>query len=95
MIEKKNVSIQLADNVSQVDYWVNVFERMLTILFIDLTEEELEIIDADLNEAYFNWNNTEDKSIYQQCLEEYMINSINPKYKNNIVAIIYDNEEEE
>lgn len=90
MIEKKNVSIQLGYKISQVDYWVNCFDRMLTILFHDLTEEELEIVDADLDKAYDKWQ--DDDMGY--CCEEYMIENINPKYKSSIVAIIYDNEEE-
>ena len=74
-------------------YWVNCFERELVLLLnnITLTKKDIEKIEIQLDKAYIKWLeiNTD------KCCEEFMINSLDKYYKNCIVAIIYDEENEE
>lgn len=93
-MKKENVFIDFESyGTKQVSYYVNCFDRELTILFKDkdLTEQDLADIYTSLDYSYIDWHeiNTD------ECCEEYMINKLDTYYKNSIVAVIYDNDEEE
>lgn len=70
-------------------YWVNCFDRELIILFNGLNDEDIKLIEKSLDESYINW-----QDLVDVCCEEYMIDKLHPYYKNHIVAVIYDEEEE-
>ena len=89
-MNKENVYIELPPYVKSVDYWVNCFERSLTILFKDITEDDKIDIENELDKYYDKWQIDD----LGYCCEEYMINNLSLEYRDKIVAIIYDNEEE-
>lgn len=92
-MNKENVYIDYETyGTKVVSYWVNCFERELTILFKDkdLSDEDIKDIENKLDQNYDEWNK-EDRNM---CCEEYMIQNLDKYYQNSIVAVIYDNEEE-
>lgn len=93
---KKYVEIEYEDyGTKAVDYYVGCFDRMLHILFTNVNDKDVEKIEQLLDDAYFKWNNAEDEDEWwTECCEECMINSLGD-YKNNIVAVIYDRDEED
>ena len=89
---KKDVYIEHKDyGTIAVDYFVNCFNRSFTILFKGIEENDIETIEEQLEDSYDKWQ-LEENSVY--CCEEFMIDNLHPYYKNHIVAVIYDNEEE-
>ena len=73
----------------KAECWIGCFDRMLTVLFKDLTDLDIEKIEEIMESYYYKWN--ED---YQgMCCEEYILENI-PK-KDKIVAVIYEEEEDE
>jgi hypothetical protein len=91
---KKNVEIDYEPyGTIAIDYYVNCFDRMVTILFSGIDKEDTEKIEEQLEENYFKWHEVDD--YYMYGCEEYMIEHLHPYYKNHIVAVIYDNDEEE
>lgn len=75
--------------IKKAECWIGCFERMLTVLFKDLTSLDIQKIEEIMESYYFKWN--ED---YQGiCCEEYILENI-PK-KDKIVAVIYEEEDEE
>lgn len=93
-MKKDNIYIDIKNyGTKEVSYYVNCFDRELTILFNDkgLSNEDLKEIEKQLDTNYIKWHsiNTDD------CCEEYMICNLDTYYKNSIVAVIYDENEEE
>lgn len=74
----------------KAECFISCFDRMLTILFRDLEDEDLEEVEKIMEENYDKWNeNPED-----ECCEEYIIKHLPEDFYVRIVAVIYDNEEE-
>lgn len=92
-LEINKSTITLWNGTQSVEYYVNVFERNLTILFKDeyLTGEDLQDIYNTLDKAYSLWNEDD----HGFCCEEFMIYNLDTYYKNCIVAVIYEDIEEE
>lgn len=93
-IKQKGVYIDFEEYGSlATQFYVECFDRYMTIIFkgFDLTKDDLKRIDEELEDAYYKW--LDDAEC--QCCEETMINSINDYYKQYIVAVIYDNEDDE
>ena len=89
-IEKKNVKIELRNNATVAECWINCFDRMLTVLFKDVSNDEINIIEDLMEKNYFKWHNGETP----MCCEEYILEELPKCYKDKIVAIIYDDDEE-
>ena len=81
------------NNTKAVDYYVNCFDRRLMILFNDkdLSEQDLADIYYSLDSSYIDWNEIDT----DECCEEYMINNLDTYYENSIVAVIYEDDEDE
>lgn len=77
-------------NTRKAEVYIGCFERMLTILFRDLDDEDIEEVEDIMEENYQRWNENYDG----MCCEEYILDKLPKNYKNKIVAVIYDNEEE-
>lgn len=75
----------------KAECWIGCFERTLTILFRNVSEVDIQKIENIMEEYYFEWNN----DFHNMCCEEYIIENIPDKYKEKIIAIIYEEEEEE
>ena len=93
-IEQKGVYIDCEQyGTIPVQFYVECFDRYMTILFkgYDITKDDIKRIEEDLEDAYLKW--LDDAEC--QCCEEMMLDSINDYYKQYIVAVIYDNEDEE
>lgn len=73
-----------------VDYYVNCFDRTMKILFKDITLKDIEEIEKQLDFYYYEWHDGDTN----ECCEEYMIDNLSKEYKNKIVAVIYEGEEE-
>lgn len=78
-------------------YWVNCFDRELVLILndINLTNKDIGEIEMQLDKAYINWHQSDDQEVYQQCCEEYMIDSLDKYYRNFIVATLYVGDDEE
>lgn len=90
-IVKKNVYVELKNGVKAAECWINCFDRMLTVLFKDVSNEEICIIEDLMEMNYFRWH---DGDSDMGC-EEYILEELTGCYQDKIVAIIYDNDEEE
>ena len=87
----KNVyDIETWNNSKVVEFYVNCFDRTMTIIFKDFKDFDILDITEMLNDSYYDW--CEDSQ--DQCCEETMLDKLPENYKNNIVCVIYDKEEE-
>lgn len=76
----------------KVMYEVNCFDRGLEIVFNkNVPMSDKEIIEDELNNNYMKWHDIDT----WECCEEYMINNLSEKYKDNIVAVLYEYPEED
>lgn len=71
--------------------WINCFDRMLTILFRDLEDEDIDEVEKLMEENYFKWN----EDFEGMCCEEFILEKLPKRYKNKIVAVIYESEDED
>lgn len=74
-------------------YYVECFDRELILLLNDYNLEDKDIgeIEMQLDKNYLEWH--EDDRF--ECCEEYMIANLDDYYRNCIIAVIYENDEEE
>ena len=84
------MEIECRNGAFKVDYYVNCFERMLSIIFFNLNEEDIKEIEDSLDDNYCKWHDSDTS----ECCEEYMIDNLHTYYKNHIAAVIYGGEEE-
>ena len=75
----------------KAECYIECFERMFTILFKDITETEIELLESLMEKNYYRWHDGETF----MCCEEYILEEIPQSYKDKIVAVIYEEEEEE
>lgn len=76
---------------SKAECYIGCFERMLTILFRGVDDEDIEKIEDKMEQLYYNWS----EDFEEMCCEEYILEKLPKTYKNKIVAVIYESEEEE
>lgn len=83
-MEQENVLIKVypEDNCKVVNFYVECFDRWLVILFQNVTNADIVIIENQLEEIYQEW--LDDAKC--QCCEETMINELDSIYRNNILA---------
>lgn len=74
------------NNAKIVEFYVHCFDRKMIIVFKDFTDYSDADIENYLTETYDIW--CEDAQ--DQCCEESMLESLPQVYKNNIVAVIYE-----
>ena len=84
-IECKNYGTRKAE------CYIGCFERMLTILFKNITDVDVQMIEDKMEQLYYNWS----EDFEGMCCEEYILEKLPKTYKNKIVAVIYKSEEEE
>lgn len=77
--------------VRKAEVYIGCFERMFTILFKNITDVDVQIIEDNMEENYYKWN----EDFEGMCCEEFILEKLPKRYKNKIVALIYDKEEEE
>lgn len=75
-------------------YWVNCFDRELVLLLNDynLTDKDIGEIEMQLDKNYTDWFEEDNRF---ECCEEFMINNLDTYYKNCIVAVVYESEDDE
>ena len=76
--------------VRKAEVYIGCFERMFTILFKDLNDIDIQLIENNMEENYYKWN----EDFEGMCCEEYILDKLPKRYKNKIVAVIYEEEEE-
>ena len=76
--------------IKKAQCWINCFDRMLTILFRDLEDEDIDEVEKIMEENYFKWNEDDNG----MCCEEFILEKLPKRYKNKIVAVIYESEDE-
>lgn len=74
----------------KTECYIGCFERMFTILFKNITDVDVQIIEKNMEENYYKWN----EDFEGMCCEEYILDKLPKNYKNKIVAVIYEEEEE-
>lgn len=74
----------------KAEVYIGCFERMFTILFKDLNDIDIQLIENNMEENYYKWN----EDFEGMCCEEYILDKLPKRYKNKIVAVIYEEEEE-
>ena len=74
-------------------YYVECFDRELVLLLNDYNLEDKDIgeIEMQLDKNYIEWHD-DDRF---ECCEEYMIANLNDYYRNCIIAVIYEGDDEE
>ena len=78
-------------NTRKAEVYIGCFERMFTILFRNITDVDVQIIEDNMEKNYYNWN----EDFEGMCCEEYILEKLPKRYKNKIVALVYEEEEEE
>ena len=63
---------------------------MFTILFRNLKDIDIQIIEENMEKNYYKWS----EDFEGMCCEEYILDKLPKRYKNKIVAVIYEEEEE-
>ena len=77
--------------VRKAEVYIGCFERMFTILFKDSNDIDIQIIEENMEKNYYKWN----EDFEGMCCEEYLLDKLPKRYKNKIVAVIYEEEEED
>lgn len=81
--------IETYNDCKRVDYYVNCFERGLTLIFRGSDWFNNKEIYDSLEKSYDEWQ--EDDKGY--CCEEYLIEKLPTIYKNNLLCVVYGEEE--
>lgn len=84
------LNIDLKNGYKRFDYGISCFNRGITLIFKDFENFSYKELYDNLENSYFNWQD-DDKGY---CCEEYLLEHLPKIYKNNIVCVIYDEEEE-
>lgn len=84
--------IVLEKGTKIASYYVECFDRTLVLLLNDYNLEDKDIgkIEMQLDKNYMKWH---DIAPYE-CCEEYMIANLDDYYRNCIIAVIYEGDEE-
>lgn len=93
MIELKNVSLDL-HNGRVAECYVECFERMLYVIFKDITSGDIDNIENIMKDSYDEWASGDNENILDICCEEYILSTLNA-YKDKIVAVIYEDDKDE
>lgn len=90
-LEKADIVLEKGTKIAR--YYVECFDRELVLLLNDYNLEDKDIgeIEMQLDKNYLEWH--EDDRF--ECCEEYMIANLDDYYRNCIVAVIYENDDEE
>lgn len=93
MLELKNVSLDL-HNGRVAECYVECFERMLYVIFKDTTSGDINNIEKIMKNSYDEWASGDNGALINICCEEYILSTLNA-YKDKIVAVIYEDDENE
>ena len=85
-------NIESWNNSKIVDYYVNCFERNMTLVFKDFEDFNHKEIFDTLEDRYFKWLEVE---VGDDCCEEYILDNLPKIYKDNLVCVVYGEEESE
>ena len=75
----------------KAECYIGCFERMLTILFRDLDDEDIEEVEKIMEDNYLKWQ----EDFEGMCCEEYIIEHLPQDFYVRIVAVIYESEDDE
>lgn len=75
----------------KAECYIGCFDRMLTILFRDLDDEDVEEVENIMEENYFKWQEDFD----DMCCEEFIIEHLPQDFYVRIVAVIYEDDEDD
>lgn len=75
----------------KAECYIGCFDRMLTILFRDLEDEDIEEVEKIMEENYFKWQEDDNG----MCCEEFIIEHLPQDFYVRIVAVIYESEDDE
>lgn len=76
----------------QFEYYVNCFDRSMVLVFNDFEDYNAKELFDNLENNYFKWC---DGIEYDTCCEEYLIIHLPMIYSNNLVCVIYEDDERE
>lgn len=74
-------------------FFIDCYDRELVLLLNDynLEDEDINKIEEQLEHNYLKWCDIDT----WECCEEYMIANLDDYYRNCIIAVIYENDEDE
>lgn len=90
-LDKADIVLEKGTKI--VSYYIECFDRELILLLNDynLEDDDITKIEKQLDKNYLEWHD-DDKF---ECCEEYMISNLDTYYRNCIIAVIYENDEED
>lgn len=83
--------IKLYNNARIFEYNIDCFNRSMILIFKDFKNFNLKELIDNLEYNYFKW--LEDAEC--QCCEETLLTKLPKIYKDNIVCVIYEDDEDE
>lgn len=78
-------------NTREAECYIGCFERMLTIIFKNVNDVDIQIIENNMEKSYWDWQ----YDFEGMCCEEFILEKLPKRWKNKIVAVIYESEDEE
>jgi hypothetical protein len=93
MIDLENAKLNLW-NGKVAECYVECFNRMLYVIFKDTTSGDIDDIENIMEDSYDEWASGDNEKIIDICCEEYILGTLNV-YKDKIVAVIYEGDEDE
>lgn len=79
------------NNSKELVVCISCFNRCMHIIFKDFPEYNEQMIRAKLTENYYDWHDLDT----DYCCEEYILNELPDIYKNNIICVIYEGDDED
>lgn len=83
--------IETWNGARQFEYYVSCFERRMVLIFRDFEDYSNKELFDNLEDSYYKW--LEDAEC--QCCEETLIDKLPKIYKDNLMCVIYENDDEE
>ena len=83
--------IETYNNSKQFEYYVSCFERRMILIFRDFEDYSNKELFDNLEDNYYKW--LEDAEC--QCCEETLIDKMPKIYKDNLMCVIYEEDEDD
>lgn len=81
-------------NGKVAECYVECFDRMFYLVFKDVSGKDIQDIEHIMKNSYEEWASGDNEEIIDICCEEYILSTLNA-YKDKIVAVIYESEDDE
>lgn len=82
--------IETWNGAKRVDYYVNCFDRKMILIFRDFEDFSIKELYDNLEYNYDKWCENDEC----QCCEETLIDKLPKIYKDNLMCVIYEEDEE-